>query len=437
MAEGPVLASWGGLRWQPTESQTPFSAAEIAPRSGGSLAYGNGRSYGDSCFSAGGTQVDMRRMNRVLSFNPETGVVVCEPGLVLGDLINLVAPQGWFPAVVPGTRHVTIGGAIANDIHGKNHHVHGTFGEHVQALTLMRQDLGTITCSPTENSDYFRATIGGMGLTGIITQVWLQLRRIPSPAILQEVTPLASLSDFFAEAPQAEARHEYCVAWIDSLAKGDALGRGILLAGDHAPIETRPDAITLASPRLFVPFTPPLSPINRWSLSGFNAVYRHVNLRKKTPHVVSCGAFFFPLDAVGHWNRLYGPKGLRQHQSILPMAVAETAVREMLNATHAARQGSFLTVLKLFQKRRAAGLMSFPMEGVTLTLDFPYLGPRTDALLDQLDAITTSAGGRVNPYKDAHMSTSTFNTSFPQITSFRNWIEPGMRSQFSDRVGLT
>lgn len=435
MGRASSFRSWGGLCWQPAESLKPQSAADFVLGQPGRLAYGNGRSYGDSCFSNGGPQFDMRGLNRVLAFDAETGIVTCEAGVILGDLINLVAPQGWFPAVVPGTRYVTIGGAVANDIHGKNHHRCGTFGDHVLSFELLRQDTGLITCSPAENSGHFRASIGGMGLTGIIMSVRLQLQRIASSAIRQHVTPLGSLSDFFRLAPVAEQNHEYCVAWIDSLARSDALGRGVLIAGDHAPPQHQQAA--LVPPRLSVPFTPPFSPINRVSLKAFNTFYRWVSLRKTGPQVVSCGSFFFPLDAVGNWNRLYGPRGLRQHQSILPLASAEATIREMLNVTHEARQGSFLTVLKLFQKRPAAGLMSFPMEGVTLTLDFPHLGVSTDALLDCLDALTIAAGGRVNPYKDAHMSAATFNASFPQITAFKRWIDAGSSSQFSMRVGLT
>jgi FAD/FMN-containing dehydrogenase len=435
MGRASSFNSWGGLRWQPPESLKPQSAADIGLNQPGRLAYGNGRTYGDSCFSNGGTQFDMRGMNRVLAFDAESGIVTCEAGVILGDLINLVAPQGWFPAVVPGTRYVTIGGAVANDIHGKNHHRCGTFGDHVISFELMRQDAGLITCSLNENGALFRATIGGMGLTGIVLSVRLQLRRIASSAITQHVTPLGSLSDFFKLAPVAERNHEYCVAWIDSLARGDALGRGVLITGDHASAEHQQAA--LVSPRLSVPFTPPFSPINRLSLKAFNTLYRWSSLRKTGPQVVSCGSFFFPLDAIGNWNRLYGPRGLRQHQSILPLASAEATIREMLNATHEAGQGSFLTVLKLFQERPAAGLMSFPMEGVTLTLDFPHLGANTNALLDRLDALTIAFGGRVNPYKDAHMSAATFNASFPQITAFKQWIDAGNSSQFSARVGLT
>jgi FAD/FMN-containing dehydrogenase len=437
MGQKAVFTSWGGLRWEPDNSERLLSTEAVTLGESGWLAYGNGRSYGDSCFSAGGTQIDMRGLNRVLSFDDNTGIVECEPGVILGDLINQVATKGWFPAVVPGTRYVTIGGAIANDIHGKNHHRYGTFGEHVLSFDLLRPGSGVMHCSASKNAAEFRATIGGMGLTGLILNVRLQLRRITSPHVIQHVQPLASLGDFFRLAPKAEANHEYCVAWIDSLASGDALGRGVLLAGDHAEAGIDAETPPLASPKLSVPFTPPISPINRWTLTAFNAAYRYATLRNTAPKQVSCSSFFFPLDAVDRWNRLYGPRGLRQHQSILPLGVAEQTIRTMIETTHAAKQGSFLTVLKLFQKRQPAGMMSFPIEGLTLTLDFPHLGARTDALLDQLDRLTIEAQGRVNPYKDAHMSAATFNASFPDRAAFQRMMVAGARSQFSQRVGLT
>jgi FAD/FMN-containing dehydrogenase len=426
--------SWGGLKAGDGPVLHPQAAADLRLPQGPWLAFGNGRSYGDSCFPASGTMIDMRGMNRVLHLNPASGILRAEAGLLLSDLLPQIIPHGWFPAVVPGTRFITIGGAIANDIHGKNHHVKGTFGEHVRAFELWRSDGQKLLCSRQENADLFHATIGGMGLTGLITWAEIQLMRTPSPNVLQEALPLENLADFFRLAPASDATHAYSVAWIDSLATGSKLGRGVLLRANHAGKSLIPTH--RSGPLISIPFTPPLPLLNRWSLRAFNTLYRHRALSKSGKQPVPYTSFFFPLDAVGRWNRLYGPGGLRQHQSVIPMAHAERIITAMIEETHRARHGSFLTVLKLFADRPKAGLMSFPRAGATLTLDFPYLGQRTDALLDRLDALTMSCGGRVNPYKDAHMSAAAFAASFPQMKAFQAFLDPMARSQLAERVGL-
>jgi len=427
--------SWGGVAAGPGDVVRPPSceAAEIPV--GGWLAWGNGRSYGDSCLpSDGAALIDMSGLDRILAFDVASGVVRAEAGLTLGALIDAVAPWGWFPQVLPGTRHVTLGGAVANDIHGKNHHVAGAFGEHVAALGILRSDRGAVICSPRDDGDLFRATIGGLGLTGLILWVEVRLMRVASPDVMQEASPIRDLGDFFTLSAQDSASHPYSVAWIDSLAAGSALGRGALLRGFHA--DTPRPMRRGAGPRIAVPFTPPVSLINRWSLRAFNAAYRGRTLSRSGPARTPFGKFFFPLDALGSWNRLYGPNGLRQHQSVIPVARAETAFAAMLEETHRARQGSFLTVLKVFGDRPAAGIMSFPMAGATLTLDFPHRGPATDALLERLDRIAIEAGGRVNPYKDARMSPDAFAASFPQAAQFVQFIDPTARSRFAARVGL-
>jgi FAD/FMN-containing dehydrogenase len=426
--------SWGGLRAEADAVMRPLSLDDIRLPAGPWLAYGNGRSYGDSAFPASGALIDMRGLNRVIDFDAATGVLKAEAGLLLADLLPLIIPHGWFPAVVPGTRFVTLGGALANDIHGKNHHGAGTFGEHVCAFELLRSDGARLHCSSSQNAEVFRATIGGMGLTGLVTWIELQLMRVASPDVLQEALPLDDLAAFFRLAPASDTSHAYSVAWIDSLARGAHLGRGVLLRANHAPAG-HPAAIA-GGPRIAVPFTPPFSLINGPSLRAFNALYRNRTLARKGEHRVGYAPFFFPLDAVGAWNRLYGPRGLRQHQSVIPLARAEATIAAMLDETHRAGQGSFLTVLKLFGERPAAGLMSFPRAGATLTLDFAYRGAATDALLDRLDALVIGARGRINPYKDAHMSAETFAASFPESASFQRFMDPMARSAFARRVGL-
>jgi FAD/FMN-containing dehydrogenase len=430
--EVSVFRSWGGIVHKPMRVIAPADGAALV---GNWLAYGNGRSYGDSCFPApGGALVDMRSTAKVLGFASDTGRIRVEPGLTIGALIAHLHGSGWFPAVVPGTRHVTIGGAIANDIHGKNHHGAGTFGCHVLSLGLLRSDGEVMTCSAQDNAALFGATIGGMGLTGIITWAELQLMRTASADVVQEVLPLEKLGDFFAQSQQDDARFAYSVAWIDSLATGLALGRGALLRANHADSGAGARG---REPRLSVRFTPPMSLINRPSLKVFNHLYRWRTLAKPGPARVGWAPFFFPLDAVENWNRLYGPRGLRQHQCVIPLQNAERTIRAMLVAAQAAGQGSFLTVLKLFGEHASPGLMSFPRAGATLTLDFPYRGAVTDRLLDVLDTMTLEAGGRVNIYKDARMSEAVFNASYPEAKEFRRFLDPKAASAFSQRVKLT
>jgi FAD/FMN-containing dehydrogenase len=426
--------SWGGLTSGEVAVAKPAHHDSATLPESAWLAYGNGRSYGDSCFPPEGVLIDMRGMNRILSFHADTGLVRVEAGLLLGDLIESVIEHGWFPPVVPGTRFVTIGGALCNDVHGKNHHRQGTFGEHVRAFELLRSDGQRLVCSADQNMELFRATIGGMGLTGLVTWIELQLMKSVSPDVMQEAVPLESLDDFFRLAPASDDSHQYSVAWIDSLARGKKLGRGVLLRANHAtsalPVPRRKNAI------LSVPFMPPFSLINAVSLKLFNAAYRWRSLAQKGEKRVGYKSFFFPLDAVNHWNRIYGPGGLRQHQSILPLPTAKDTIRALIEETHLSGHGSFLTVLKLFDDRPQAGLMSFARQGATLTLDFPYTGAKTDALLDRLDAITMAVGGRINPYKDAHMSAATFHSSFPQTGQFLSLVDSRAHSRFAERVGL-
>lgn len=428
-----ILDSWGGLQASGSLPLTPEAwLAEPTPQSGPVLAYGNGRSYGDSCLNDGGRLILTRSLDRVLAFDRESGVVTCEAGVLLDDLLNLVVPAGWFPPVTPGTCYVTIGGALANDVHGKNHHRAGTFGRHVLAFELVRSDGQRLTCAPDINRDLFAATIGGMGLTGLITQVTLQLMPVASAEMQQEAIHFGGLDDFFAIAAASDATHDYTVAWIDSLASGRSFGRGVFFRANHAPAGGAPPR--RAARRLSFPVKPPFPLINRLTLRAFNTLYRAAQPRTAEPRRIPYRPFFYPLDRVAHWNRAYGPDGLRQFQCAIPMAYARKAVDEMLRRTLAAGEASFLTVLKLFGDVPSPGMMSFPVAGATLTLDFPNRGVRTERLLAELDAVTLAAGGRVNPYKDARMSPATFEASFPQWRDFAAHIDPGFSSSFWRRV---
>lgn len=395
------------------------------------LAYGNGRSYGDSCQNSAGAVVDMRPRKRVVSFNAETGLIEAEAGALLADIIAYAAPNGFFPAVVPGTQFVTLGGAIANDVHGKNHHRRGSFGCHVERLTLLRSDGRTYACSAVKNARLFWATIGGMGLTGIILSAAIRLMRVPSLDIAETVKPFGSLGEYFDRAEAADRDNEYAVAWIDQMASGRHAGRGLLLSGNHAPYGAR--TAEHGTAKLSVPFQPPLTLLNRPFLRLFNAAYGWRRGRL-TESQASYQKFFFPLDGVADWNRLYGPNGLYQHQSVVPEEAARDTIPALLAAARRAGQGSFLTVLKRFGIQRSPALMSFARPGYTLTLDFPNHGQRTLKLLAELDRITVEAGGAVNPYKDARMSAETFVASFPDWQRLEAMRDPAFMSDFWART---
>ncbi|WP_434781329.1 FAD-binding oxidoreductase [Aminobacter carboxidus] len=400
-------------------------------RAGSLLAYGNGRSYGDSCQNSAGAVVDMRPRKRVVSFNAETGLIEAEAGVMLADIIAYAAPHGFFPAVVPGTQFVTLGGAIANDVHGKNHHRRGSFGCHVERLTLLRSDGRTYACSAAENARLFWATIGGMGLTGIILSAAIRLMRVASLDIAETVKPFGNLGEYFDLAEAADRDNEYAVAWIDQMAGGKHTGRGLLLSGNHAAYGTRTAERGTAT--LSVPFQPPLTLLNRPFLKLFNAAYGWRRGRL-TESQAGYQKFFFPLDGVADWNRLYGPAGLYQHQSVVPEAVARETIPALLAAARCAGQGSFLTVLKRFGSQRSPALLSFARPGYTLTLDFPNRGRRTLELLAELDRITIAAGGAVNPYKDARMSAETFAASFPDWQRLEAMRDPAFMSDFWART---
>ena len=398
------------------------------------LPFGNGRSYGDSCLNDEGLLIDSRDGARIHAFDPIEGILTADAGVLLSEITRRVASAGWFLPVSPGTQFVTLGGAIANDIHGKNHHRRGTFGRWVESFELQRSDRGRLVCSPDENPELFAATISGMGLTGLIRTATIQLLKVPSLSIVQTTTRFERLAEYFALAPEADRRHEYAVAWIDSLRSGLSLGRGHLICGDHAAEGDR--AGIARKPLATVPLTPPISPLGGLALRAFNQAYFRKAPAGTTTATVPFDQFFYPLDRIGRWNRLYGPAGLHQHQSVVPLVNAEPVVRALLECAVAHGHGSFLTVLKRFGSSKSPGLTSFPREGYTLTLDFPHRGAKTLVLLAELDAITVSAGGAVNPYKDSRMSAETFAAGFPRWRELETVRDPVILSDFWRRTAL-
>jgi FAD/FMN-containing dehydrogenase len=422
--------SWGRLRHSSQRIVALSSRFDRSWPAGPLLPYGNGRSYGDVCLNDGGTLLATRGLDRFVSFDPLTGIVECEAGVLLNHLIELVLPSGWFPAVTPGTSLVSIGGAIANDVHGKNHHRAGSFGNHVLEFDLRRSDGRLLRCCPDENPDWFDATIGGLGLTGLIEKATLQLRRIPGPWIQGDSRRFAHLREFFSLARDSDVRYEYTVAWLDCSARGPQMGRGIFMRGNHVS-ETRSAP---SATRLRIPFTPPFSLVNSLSLRLFNWLYFHRARAQAADALWHFRPFFYPLDGIGDWNRMYGPAGFFQYQCVIPEVDAEGALTEMIRRIGREGTGSFLAVLKLFGAVPSRGMLSFSRPGATLALDFPNRGDRTLSLLESLDEITRGAGGAVYPAKDARMSPASFRAYFPAWERFRAFVDPQFSSSFWRRV---
>jgi FAD/FMN-containing dehydrogenase len=422
-------ASWG--RYPRAKQQIiplHWRDASLPEATGTLLAHGNGRSYGDSCLNDGGTLLHTRGLNRLIGFDPATGILRCEAGVLFSDILDFAVPRGWFLPVLPGTRYITVGGAIANDVHGKNHHRAGTFGEHVRCFELLRSDGSRLLCGREVNADLFAATVGGLGLTGVITWAEFALKAIPGAQMATETLRFGNLAEFFALSAQSEAEHEYTVAWIDCGGSGKTFGRGLFMRANHST-ESRPVTRPL---RLRMPFTPPVSLINRANLRAFNAAYFHGT--RQGHAVTHFDPYFFPLDAVADWNRIYGPHGFLQYQCVVAPASAESAIAELLQRIAASGGGSFLAVLKVFSDRPAAGILSFPRAGTTLALDFPNRGAETLALLEQLDDIVVAAGGAVYPAKDARLKGVRFRRYFPQWERILPHIDPRFSSGFWRRV---
>lgn len=390
------------------------------------LPYGMGRSYGDSCLNADRDLLDCSLLNRILAFDWTTGVVTVEAGITLGDLLEIIVPKGWFLPVTSGTKSVTVGGAIANDVHGKNHHRAGTFGCHVTQMTLCRSDAGSVECSPLRNADLFRATIGGLGLTGVITSAELQLNPISGNAIVAEAVPFESFEHFLELSAASDQGYEYTVAWTDCLS-GDRF-RGIFFRGNHAN-----RTLSHRAPHWRVPFAFPEFVLNRPGVALFNRVYYYLNARKHDSYVVHYDPFFYPLDGILNWNLLYGKRGLVQYQCVLPRPHAD-AMKTIIEAVSKSGEACFLAVLKAFGDIQSPGLLSFPRPGLTLALDLPMRGNRTLALLASLDELVLSSGGALYPAKDARMSPSMFDASFPNWASFERFIDPKFSSSFWRRV---
>ncbi|WP_019449805.1 FAD-binding oxidoreductase [Cupriavidus sp. BIS7] len=398
------------------------------------LPFGNGRSYGDSCLNHGGALLSTRYLDHFIAFDSASGVLRCEAGVLLADILRLALPQGWFLPVTPGTRFVTLGGAIANDVHGKNHLTHGSFGRHVRAFMLRRSDGTLLRCSAQHNADWFSATIGGLGLTGMILWAEIQLRPVASPWVQHRTEQFADLDTFFRLCRESADTHEYTVAWIDCSGGARRVGRGLFTRANHAPAESAPQAPASRSKTRRMPFTPPLSLVNRLTVSAFNTLHYHAAGSRPTDQLEHCETFFYPLDDLLEWHRMYGPRGFYQYQCVIPPEDAHAVLQALLTEIGRSAAASFLGVLKRFGGLPSPGLLSFPREGYTLALDFPNTGPALHALFGRLDALIEQAGGRLYPAKDGRMSGECFRAGYPQWQRLVPFVDPAFSSEFWRRV---
>jgi FAD/FMN-containing dehydrogenase len=392
------------------------------------LAFGQGRSYGDAGLNTDQIAVPTCRWDRIVSFDDADGIVVCESGVTLDRLVAFALPRGWFPAVLPGTRYVTIGGAIANDVHGKNHHAMGSFGDHVEWIELWRSDRGKLRCSREQAPELFHATIAGLGLTGIILRAGLRLRKVSNGWMQVRTLRFSCLEQFLELDKVLSAEHEYTVAWLDCAAAGK---RGIYFAGNHAEQAPRDMAAPVPPRQLSFGVTPPFSLINRLSGKLFNQAYWSGS--KSGDTLQSIYPYFFPLDAIGNWNRIYGPRGFYQYQCVLPGG-EPAAAQAILDAIAASGESVFLAVLKTFGARAAPGWLSFARPGLTLALDFPNRGDSTLALFSRLNAIVSANGGALYPAKDAQMPASLFQSAYPRWAELESMRDPSCSSSFWRRV---
>jgi decaprenylphospho-beta-D-ribofuranose 2-oxidase len=443
-----LVGGWGRYPLIETVLLRPESVAGLVsavaePNFESKLGRGLGRAYGDAAVNGRGATILTEKLNRMLAFDQKTGVLRCEAGVTIEDLIETFMPRGWFPLVVPGTKYVTVGGAIASDIHGKNHHRDGSFVNAVRSFTLLTAKGDTLTCSRTLEPDLFWATLGGMGLTGIIVDVELKLQPIATSYIncrSIRTRNLAETLDCFSE---LEPEFQYSVAWIDCLASKSQLGRGIVMFGNHAQLQdlnpalrSQPLAITTKQ-AVNVPFDLPGFLLNRYSIAAFNQCFYSAHVGKDRERLLAYEPYFFPLDRIRSWNRLYGANGFVQYQCVVPTG-REEAIAKMLELSAQYGMSSFLAVLKRFGPER--GLLSFPQAGLTLTLDMPVRG-RLFELIDRLNDLVLKNDGRVYLAKDSSLTAEHFRIMYP---NYKRWLaiksrfDPGyvFRSALAERLAL-
>ncbi|MGF6611023.1 FAD/FMN-containing dehydrogenase [Paraburkholderia sp. WSM4175] len=436
------VQSWGLYPYAPQNPHTPAWRDAVvtawraaASHSGTTLGFGQGRSYGDSCLASSGHVVCMRGLDRLINFDTASGVLRAEAGVTLEMILELAIPRGWMLPVTPGTKYVTLGGAVANDVHGKNHHVRGTFGRYVRRFGLLRSDGSEHECTPGDGAgaeaDFFGATIGGLGLTGLIT--WVEIQLMPIRTSLMDVSSIRfdNVDEFFVLSERLDPLHEYSVAWIDCQSRGAALGRGIFMVGDHAA--EGPLAVERRKKHT-IPIVSPVPVFNKVTLRVLNETYYRRQVAGEIKAKVGYDSYFYPLDALLQWNRVYGRSGFQQYQCVIPPSCAREAIREVLDAISRSGTGSFLAVLKRCGDLLSPGWLSFPREGTSLALDFPQREASNQRLFDTLDAIVRESGGRLYPAKDAHMSGNDFRAAYPRWTDLEALRDPALLSRFWERT---
>lgn len=433
-----IHQSWGrfpkAFQQMPLRLSSRFDNLPILQKETTFLPRGLGRSYGDSCLNDGGHLLITNSLDHFMEFDPSTGLLRAEGGVTFADILGFAVPRGFFLPVTPGTKFVTLGGAIANDVHGKNHHVDGNISHHVNQFELLRSNGERLLCSPTSNQDMFHATIGGLGLTGLITWAELRLRPIHNPLIAQEVIKTTGLNDFFALSKDPKKEWTYTVSWLDCLARKEQLGRGLYIRGNHAKPEHSKALVKGPGRKKSVPFDFPSFALSGPTVKAFNLLYYNKQLSRQTAGLTHYDPFFYPLDAVHDWNKIYGARGFLQWQCVVPFHDGHDAIKEILSVISKSGQGSFLSVLKTFGDIPSLGIMSFPRPGVTLALDFPNTGEKLYRLLDRLDDITRAAKGSVYIAKDARMSPENFRAFYPKAQDFSQFVDPNFSSSFWRRV---
>ncbi len=441
-----VLTGWGSYPSAESDIYRPEKIAELAEivssNATSLIARGAGRAYGDAALNQDNRIVDIQRLNRMLAFDPESGLLRCEAGVTIAEIIEVFLRRGYFPPVVPGTQFVTLGGSVAADVHGKSHHRDSSLATHVTSLDLMLASGEVKRCSREENTDLFWATVGGMGLTGVILEVELRLRRIESAWFDGEIAIAANLDEAIETFERTERQYGYSVAWIDCAGTRGSLGRSVVNLGNVASREALPPPLRqepLRVPPKFhptVPFNLPSFVLSSLGIKAFNsAIYA---MHRAGPRLFDYQNFFFPLDAIHNWNRIYGKRGFLQYQCVWPASESRAGLIETLEAIARWGGGSFLTVLKKFGAQD--GMLSFPMPGYTLALDFPVTRGLME-FLDQLDAMVLKRGGRVYLAKDARLKPEVFRAMYPNAARWREikaGVDPANRfsSNLARRVGL-
>lgn len=419
------IANWGNYpRMNSDVKSFTFTdqLADLIKSTGRFIPRGNGRCYGDASLAP--VTISTLQYNRILSFDVVNGVFECQSGLTLDKILEVIVPKGWFLPVTPGTKFITVGGAVGSDVHGKNHHVDGSFSNHVVDMDVMIADGSVVNCSLSDNAELFHATCGGMGLTGMITRVKFMLKKIETSYVKQKQIKAENL-EHLLQLFEKYGDYTYSMAWIDCLSTGKHFGRGILIVGEHAGEddlnESQKEKYLSVHGKLKItfPFNLPSWVLNTLTVKAFNFLYYGKNFKKEVNNVVPYEPFFYPLDAILHWNRGYGKKGFVQYQFVLPMSAKEGLIK-ILNRIAGEGLGSFLAVLKVFGKQES--LISFPEEGYTLALDFPVRNGLF-AFLDELDEIVLQYGGRLYMSKDARMKPGVLFRGYPKLEEFRRIVK--------------